>query len=150
MAREYVTAMALRHTDKSLAQLRKLLEDTDADQHADAIEQRLTEWVDGKQDASGTPRAEKIAQVESVRAGGALAKAAYVAAGVTVLRWVSFGGSCPLCRSMSGRTVAVTGAFLGEGDTVEGEGIEPMQVNSTISHPPLHGGCDCAISAGER
>jgi HK97 family phage portal protein len=137
-AREYVNSFAVRHADSQLGQLLALIRDTDIAELAAVIEARLSEW----QDKSPA----KIARNESVRAGSAFAKAAWVAAGLSVIRWVTVGENCPLCRALDGRVVSIRGYFARPGDTIDPGTVSPLNVEKSIGHPPLHRGCDCTIA----
>jgi hypothetical protein len=52
-------------------------------------------------------RPSTAANNEAVRGGSAIAKLVYAAVGVTVLRWVAVGKSCPYCGDMDGRVVGI-------------------------------------------
>lgn len=140
--REYADVYGVQWAASSRQQLQAILRDTEPDE----VEAALTERLDGWEET----RAEKEAARETVRAGSAVTKIAYIAAGITALRWVTVGTSCPYCQKMNGRTVSIQGAFLQEGDEVdpEVEGENPLQVRSTIGGPPLHRFCDCNVVAG--
>ncbi len=70
-----------------------------------------------------------------------------VAAGVTLLRWVTIGENCPFCDSLSGKVVGVEQDFALPNDVIEAGG-KGLGVRSKIGHPPIHRGCDCQIVAG--
>ena len=122
----YAEAYAGRHAGKASKRVRSALAEEDA---LEALEDELALWED--------ERPEEMGREESVRMGNAAAKVAYVAAGVTTLRWVSSGGACPFCSKMDGVIVGIEEAFDG------GE-----ELGSTVGHPPLHRGCECQIVAG--
>jgi len=82
-----------------------------------------------------------------VRGGNAFAKVFMIAGGVTLLRWVSVGESCPFCDSLDGAVVGVEQDFALPDDVLQAGG-ENMGVRSKIGHPPIHRGCDCQIVAG--
>jgi len=103
------------------------------------IEKELTHWED--------KRAGFTAHNEVVRSGNAFAKTFMIAAGVTLLRWVSVGESCPYCDSLDGNVVGVEQQFALPNDVIEANG-GALGVNSKIGHPPIHRGCDCQIVAG--
>lgn len=143
---EYETAFAARQVGTSLGQLQQILRDTAPDEVEAVIEERLAEWAE--------KRAEKIAEQESVQLGNAVARFAYVAAGVTALRWVANSGACPLCRRLNGRVVGTEEAFADEGDVIEPDGEsedgttpEPLTVQRKTLHPQAHRGCDCLVAA---
>jgi len=103
------------------------------------IEKELTHWED--------KRADFTAHDEVVRSGNAFAKTFMIAAGVTLLRWVSVGESCPYCDTLDGKVVGVDQQFALPNDVIEANG-GALGVSSSIGHPPIHRGCDCQIVAG--
>lgn len=135
-------AGAARHIRKSRGALAGVISDHagSAPAAVEALGLRFDAWLEN--------RAPKVAASESVRAGGRLAQEAYAAGGIREKRWVAFGG-CPLCTSIDGRVVGISGVFFEPGDTVdpEAEGVEPLTVDRQTFHPPLHGGCSCAITS---
>lgn len=99
-------------------------------------------WAQEKRDRE----AGQIAQVEATRAGNAVAKTVYAAAGIMALRWVAFGDSCPYCRALSGRRIPITGVFLPADTDFQPEGADaPLRTHVPVGHPPAHPGCDCMI-----
>lgn len=126
--------IASAHVARSRAQLGALFSEQ-PDDPAAAVEGRLDEWAER--------RGGKIGALESVRQSNAFALAAYAALGVAALRWV--GGDCPLCKRLDGRVVGTRHPFVNQGDTIEAEGSAPLEARQPVTHPPLHGGCDCQI-----
>lgn len=99
-------------------------------------------WAQEKRDSE----AGQIAQVEATRAGNAVAKTVYAAAGIMALRWVTFGDSCPYCRALNGRRIPITGVFLPADTDFQPEGADaPLRTHVPVGHPPAHPGCDCMI-----
>ena len=138
----FVTGFAYRYIAKSRSDLRKSL-DAAVNENLD-----LAEAVDGTFDHWEETRGANIALSETVRSSNAFAKAAYILAGVTVLRWVALGAeTCPLCQSMNGSIVGVDKFFLLPDDQVITADKE-LNVQSKVGHPPLHNGCVCQIVAG--
>ncbi|MBY6275387.1 MAG: phage portal protein [Symbiobacterium thermophilum] len=140
-AREYVEAFAKRHADSSLGQLKDVLRKALAEGRdpVEALEERLTEWEQ--------TRPEKTARRESNRAANAFAKAAYAFAGVLAIRWNAVGDSCPYCQSLHGKVIDIHGgAFARKGVFQPFGADKPLTLYVTITHPPLHDGCDCYIS----
>jgi len=82
-----------------------------------------------------------------VRASNAVAKATYIENGVTKLRWVTLGANCPYCSRLNGKVVGINSDFVGAGEAVEADDVEPMYVYNRVGHAPLHEGCDCQIMA---
>jgi hypothetical protein len=138
----YLDAVARRQVGSSIGQLRTLLEQAiEAGQDpAESIEERLDRWE--------AQRPAQIAEKETHFANNALAKAFYVLVGVSEIRWVASGGSCPYCTALDGRVVGIQKFFVQKGEDFEPEGAErPLAPRSNISHPPVHDGCDCTIVA---
>ena len=140
--REYVETYAARHTGSSKGQIERLLTESvnaGTDLMA-ALEQRFAEWE--------STRPGKIASLETVRSGNAVAKFAYMAAGVTLIRFIASGKSCPYCSSLDGKVISVESNFLEEGQDYQPEGADaPLAPGYSIGHPPVHDGCDCGIMA---
>lgn len=89
-----------------------------------------------------------IANDESVRAGGAVAKFVYGLAGVLFLRWVARGENCAYCRGLDGRVVGIDEVFLQGGEDFEPDGASgALRPGRSVGHPPAHRGCDCVIVA---
>jgi hypothetical protein len=115
-----------------------------AEDGGDALEAVMTEM-----DTWEAQHPAQIAADESVRAGNAVAKMIFGMAGVTMLRWYTYGSKpCPYCDSMNGAVVGIEQGFMKEGDELTPEGSEPMSIGQDIGHPPLHGGCECVIGVG--
>lgn len=139
--RGYLGALAKRHAGWSLAAIEKKAASVEPEALAEAIEGLLNEWAETRPD--------RIAADETVRADGAITKAAMIAAGVQALRWVTQGSrACPYCRALDGKIVGIAEAFLPAGAALEVDGAEtPMEITGPKGHPPLHDGCVCAIVA---
>lgn len=139
--RAFVTLFIRRYIAKSQSDIAKAI-DRSADVDipvAQALDETTEHWE--------TDRANFTAHNETVRGGNAFAKTVYVAAGVTLLRWVTIGENCPFCDSLNGRVVGVESDFALPNDEIVAKGAS-MGVNSKIGHPPIHRGCDCQIVAG--
>lgn len=141
--RSYTATFAAQQAGISLYRLKARMQDA-VSAGKDPEEELRAELDEWQQKRPG-----EMAQEQSSRAGNAVAKVVYMAAGVSILRWVTMGDTCPYCKSMDGRKVSITQFFVPSGNKVDGgEGVEPMAVTSNVGHPPLHGGCDCMIVAG--
>jgi hypothetical protein len=139
---DYVDGFTTRYLSRSSGQIVGLIKESeekeDSETHEDLINTRLDEW--------GETRAGKIQMEEVARGRSAFAKAAYVASGVTLLRWVANGKSCPYCSSLDGQVVGVEESFISKGEEFQPEGAEvPLAPSSNIGHAPAHAGCDCDI-----
>lgn len=137
----YVREQGNRHAARNEAALRKILVD-EGDDAFEAVTAQLETWRDDG-------AAQDVALEESVRAGGAVAKMIYVAAGVSLLRWRAVGDTCPYCSALDGQVVGVTEYFLVAGEEFQPDGAEkPLTTNQNRGHPPAHRGCDCLVSPG--
>ena len=138
---DYVDALAKRHSEQSLGQLRAVASEADAagSDVIEALSERLDEWQER--------RPVKETGWETVRSENAFTKAAYTVAGVSRIRWVKYGKSCPHCDGLDGQVVAISGSFLTKGQISDPDGPHPLTVETNIGHPPAHEGCDCGIMA---
>lgn len=133
---------AATYSGKSFGQLRQVARDAEAagKDVAAAVEERLREWLD--------TRPGKIADGESVRAGEAFARRAYVRGGVTRFRWRAHGKNCPYCSRLNGKVVGVEQDFIAAGQDYQPDGAErPIRPRHPVKHAPLHGACDCMVVA---
>lgn len=139
----FVTTFAYRYIAKSRADIKKAITKA-VDENLD-----LSESVGETFDHWEASRGQSTALNETVRSSNAFAKAAYVLAGVTVLRWVALGAeTCPFCASLNGAIVGVDKFFALPDDQIVPENNEQMNIQSRVGHPPLHNGCVCQIVAG--
>lgn len=140
---EYTHTAAAAYVSSNGGQLRQVVEIAQADE-ADplpALQTRFDEWKER------TPG--KLSMIHTVRANGAVTKAAWAAAGISALRWVAYGDSCPYCLALDGQTVAITNFFMSKDDVFEPDGASaPLTVEWNVGHPPLHLGCDCGLAPG--
>lgn len=132
-AEKYAEVLALQYAGKSQNQLRQVVEEN-RDDPIPAIEQRVSEWEEKRPD--------KVAAAEVVRYANYVAKIAFIAAGVTYLRWDARGSACEICQAMDGVIVGIRDAFVQAGADVSG-----LKIKANVQHPPLHGGCKCVINA---
>lgn len=140
----YARDMAKSYTGRSQGQMREILRKALAE-NLDAraeVEQRLTEWLD--------TRPEKIAEIETVRAGEAVAHKTYRRAGIRRLTWhTSSARRCDFCAHLNGKTVGIEQDFLSDGDELPGApGEPPMKIRGNRMHAPVHAACHCYVSAG--
>jgi len=140
--RKVASAFATKHSGSSQAQLRKVVNTAamEGEDPLEAIEGRLDEWEEKTPD--------KVSMRETVRFGGAFARAFFFSAGITTLVWVAGAKACPLCQELDGQSVGRMASFVAKGAEVTAEGSDPLTVDSNINHPPLHDGCECMISPG--
>ena len=128
----YLERYTARHIGKSKMNIEAALEN-------DSMDDMLTTWRE--------ERPASVAQSESVRFGNAVAKTTWAALGVRTLTWVARGSeTCPYCRSLDGKTVAIDKNFLEAGESFQPAGAEsPLIASGSIGHAPAHKGCDCTI-----
>ena len=141
-AAEFTATLGVRWAASSHGQLRQVLQAAqDAGQALpDAVQGRLDEWNE--------TRPGKVSARESVRSTNALIRSAYMASGVERLRWVARGENCPYCEAMNGRVVGIREDFMAGGQQFSPKGAQqPLLIRNSISHPPIHDGCDCTIVA---
>lgn len=140
---EYMDVQINQYSRSSRIQLETVLDE--AGEAADeAVEVRLNEWELGA--AESNPRAERFAQWHINQLGNAVAKTVFVAGGITALRWLLVGDSCPYCRSLSGKVVGVSANFLDGGNEFQPDDADyPLTPKVNVGHPPAHQGCDCSI-----
>lgn len=137
----YAETMGIRWSAQSRRQLQSIIDRVSLPELQSALLAKVDEWQE--------ERAAMIGRDEANQANNAFAKAAYIAAGVMALRWVTLGDSCPFCRQLDGKTVGVRGWFVDAGSEIKGgDGTQPLRVSHKIGHPPLHSGCDCQVVAG--
>lgn len=146
--RSYLTAYVARHVGSSQGQLLQVIGEAEQAQAdvAATLQTRFDEWQETRPD--------KTAEWETNQLANAVAKAVFVAAGITRLRWLAFNENCPYCDSLNGRVVGISEWFLPQGGLLQPDGVDvPMTAPRTnVGHPPLHSGCDCAVvaEAGSR
>ena len=107
---DYVTAFASRYAQSSQGQLKSLIQPdpksdvVDLNAMSGAVQDRLDEWSDTRPD--------KVAANETVRLGNAVAKLAFVAAGVSTLVWQKTSDvPCEICDPMDGMSVGIDSNF---------------------------------------
>lgn len=135
-AASYVDKFSTRYPARTEKKLKALLDEEEA---REAIEEQLVAW--------GETRADDIQREEITRQRSAFVKAAYMAAGIERLRWVTTGKSCPFCNMLDGKIVGITESFASAGESLAPEGKTPLTFSSNIGHAPAHTGCDCDIVA---
>ena len=145
-ATEYVTTLAKRHCGDSRSRLLALLHEQEGrsvrqeETLADIVDEELEEWDD---------RVDIDAEDEAHRSSNAAAVVAYGLLGVLALRWIATGTNpCDYCKGMDGRTVSTGNPFLGAGEEFAPGGVAAFISQSSISHPPIHSGCQCVIAPG--
>ncbi len=136
---KYVSAFALRYTSSSKGQLVKLIEEFE-EEYQEQVNQRMASWEE--------TNAQKIEQREVTRIRNYLAKGAYGIAGITKIRSVAHGDSCPFCSALDGKVIGIEESFIYKGEEFKPEGAHSALVPHTNrTHAPYHDGCDCDIVA---
>ena len=120
----------------------------------DAIFSRINTW-------SGN-RALGLANDQLVRVNNAVAEHVFFFSALTAsLIWLTTSPNpCPYCRSLHGRTIRKTEKFVTTGETlgpfeedswwddeIELRAKKSLFVRAGKSHPPIHKGCECAVTS---
>ncbi|MCP4607543.1 MAG: hypothetical protein GY845_02345, partial [Planctomycetes bacterium] len=110
--KDYLEKYAFRYCHAGKRQLQALIIEEALNPELFKVElvQRLEEWLE--------KRADKIAADESVRASNALSREVWRNHGVTKLKWVARGESCPFCNHLNGKVVGIEKNFLEAGDVI--------------------------------
>ncbi len=135
----YTERYATGYVARSENQIRALMREVESEgiDPVAVITERVDGWIDTRPD--------KEAMFETVNLANAVAKAAFIAYGVTRLRWAAIGAqSCPYCQELDGKVVGVEQSFVGKNESLESEDGR-MNIFKPTLHPPLHLGCVCQI-----
>lgn len=137
--RAYVQSYVDRHAGMSMADIMAALDMT-TDDPLVLLRVKLEEW-----DA----RPAIDARWEAHRAANAIARETWISEGVTHIRWQTNGDNCPYCNHLNGKVVGIEGYFAQKGDRIQDPDNPDnwMRFSSDFHHPPLHGGCDCSVTA---
>lgn len=115
--------------------------DIEVEELAGVLGTRFEEWE--------ATRAGKLAARHTVEAESAIAKFAFLTAGLLTITWITFGKNCDLCNELDGRTASIGGSFVKKGEKVDPGGeTAPLKAHRDFGNPPLHEGCDCGLSIG--
>lgn len=138
--REYVDVFTTRHIASAQGQLQELIKETEVEELAAVLEERLDEWEEK------TP--EKVAAREVVDGRSAFATVIFFGAGYDLI-WRAQGDSCLYCKALDGKRIGRGGHFVEPDKEFEPEGADgSMKIRGPKKHPQLHQGCDCIITAG--
>lgn len=139
-ARAYALAHTAYQVSSSFGQLRNVTEKADSPESvvADVLE-RLARWQ--------AEQPERVTKWQTSQLPNAAARETWRAAGVERVQWVARGSAnCPYCKKLDGSVRAIDDAFIGKGDTLEGdEDGEELTAKRDTFHPPVHAGCDCQV-----
>lgn len=134
----YITALGVRHASRSRGQLLGVLNEAhdEGEDQLEAVRERLDEWEER--------RPGKIAREETIRVGGAVARAIIGGAGYKLI-WRNTGSkTCPFCEELDGKVVGADDPFLDEDDVLTSDDGK-MRITGPKMHPPIHEGCECTI-----
>ena len=132
----YLASYAVRHVSDSRAEVLQAVQEGPQEETEARLSRTLDRW---RSERPGT-----VARHETVQAGNAIARRAWILLGVLKLRWVTFD-PCPLCAPLSGRVVGSQQPFVGDGEVLDaGPGKTPL-ISKARAHPPLHDGCECQV-----
>ena len=129
---DYTDRYVQRYVDSSKGQLIKLDED------GEDVEERVEEWKENRPD--------KEAFNETQRESNAAYQLVAFAGGFSTYWRIRGATTCPYCKEFNGKKIRSGGSFVSDGDEVKPKGLDPMKINGTKAHPPLHRGCDCYAS----
>jgi HK97 family phage portal protein len=136
---QYANGIAARHAGASIGMVLARIEAAGAEAAREELDALLDQWE--------TDRPDREAFRESIKGGSAFAKAAWVTAGILQLVWIAFS-PCELCAGLDGKVVGIQENFVDAGDTAGGgDDSADLESRLDVGHPPLHGGCECMISA---
>lgn len=137
--RAYMENLSEVLPERHYNQLANLLDGVDGDPE-EAIEEKLKDMEENE--------ADQIADRETNTAGEGVSRALWTLAGIALFVWVTSGTACPLCQTLNGKVVGAERTFVSSGDIVDPEdgSTAPLKVKSKVFHPPLHKGCDCAVT----
>jgi HK97 family phage portal protein len=94
-------------------------------------------------------RAEMVARTETFRIANAATKEAWKQSGVVkTIKWFTAADErvCPYCAPLHGKVISIEENFFEKGDEVEGEGVEPLNLDyADVDAPPLHVQCRCYV-----
>jgi HK97 family phage portal protein len=137
---EYITAFAKRFISQDRGQLVTAIKDAiDADEDYHAV-------IDSRTESWPADKPQSIEKLETTRMRNYFALSAYASMGISKIRSVAHGDSCPYCNAIDGTVVDVMQPFVKKGEEFKPEGAQyPLIPTSNRSHPPYHDGCDCDI-----
>ena len=142
---KYINNYAYQHSSKSRASLKGKLNDVQKKKE-EGLDINELEEIEAMLDSWQDKRAGIVSSDETTNARSAFAKSVYASTGIRKIRSVASGKSCPYCEALDGVVIGIEGFFLKKGDKFQPDGAEEaLPINSNISHPAYHSGCDCDI-----
>ena len=136
---KYVSSFSVRYIEPQKGQIKKIASSKDINNIEEEINNRIISWE--------KTTVKKTVDNEITRSHNAIAKSVYVFYGITKIRSVASGKSCPYCSSLDGKVIGIEKHFLTKGEFQPEGAEEPLTITSNISHPPYHRGCSCSIVA---
>jgi len=136
----YVPKFAEQVTETTLEDLRAIL--TQAQDEGWSIYQTQQE-IQNKFTQYDETRAETIARTELIRASNMGARISYEVFGIREMVWLDTDDSrtCPICKRLDGKTVAMGQPFAEIGEEIEGYTIS----YEAVEVPPVHPRCRCTV-----
>ena len=138
MIRDFTEGFASIWVYSSIGQIRQIM--NEYEDYVEEVVKRTEEWKE--------TRTEKRTVDTVAAAPNSMAYFLFGAAGVSSTWRIRGAFTCDYCKTLEGKKISPRGAFIQAGETVTVEGKTPMKVRGLTKYPPLHGGCDCYISAG--
>ncbi len=107
----------------------------------EVLEMEFNHWEEKKPEIVSTK--------ETIKLAGAVSILVYNFAGIRKYVWRNTGRkTCIYCQSLDGKVVGIDETFIPAGLDYNPEGADgSMKITGPRFHPPLHGGCECQISA---
>ncbi|MFH0914823.1 MAG: phage portal protein [bacterium] len=138
--RKYVEAYTERHIGASMSSILEAMGVSGGADPLVLLGLELDKWG---------VRPEIDARWEAYRAANAVARETWKANGITHIRWVTSGENCPYCNHLNGKIVGIEAAFATKGEHLQDPDNPAnwMSFSTDFHHPPLHGGCDCSVTA---
>jgi HK97 family phage portal protein len=134
---KYTEILARDYVSYSRRRLTSRIREADAEE---ALDEELTKWDE--------KRAEELAGRETVQVNGVMTRLGLGVLLITRMVWRAIGGNpCPYCSALNGKVVGTESSFVGAGDMLVADGIEPFKVSGSVRNPPLHSKppCQCII-----
>ncbi len=94
-------------------------------------------------------RPEEVAKNEAVKINGAVTVFTFAMANILIYYWHAVGiKPCAYCLALDGQSVGTGETFIPAGVDFNPVGADgSLKIRGPKMHPPLHGGCECQISA---
>lgn len=130
----FVEELSIRYTERRLSETAAIVLDEEQEN-----QEALTENFDHEQE-----QVETTASDSGVGATNDLTRAAYIAGGISVLRWAANAGACRFCQTQNGKVVDILRPFVEPGTVLGGE----LTIKKATFYGPLHSTCKCRVVPG--